>query len=124
MSNQKSLVAKVFVNFLLIDMDLDFVQNGAHISQTGPGRGPYVNHARGASGQPFHRLSLPFGLSNRPVKRILVTDYTFSRKDSERRRHQALVLGVRRSYFGTLPRRGLTPGAISFEYAASMMLRE
>ena len=32
--------------------------------------------------------------------------------------------GVKRSCFGTLPGRGLTPEAISFDYATSMMLCE
>ena len=42
----------------------------------------------------------------------------------ERRRHRNLVSGVRSSCSGTLPGRGLTPGAFSIDATASIMLRE
>ena len=46
------------------------------------------------------------------------------RKVPELRRHRNQVSGVRRSCYGTLPGRGLTPGAFSIDATASIMLRE
>ena len=104
-------------------------------SQKGkPGGGPRPPHHRGARLPPLPRRGVgsppraPPAAAPSPIyclrrENPKTTDH-IPEELPERRRHRNLVSGVRSSCSGTLPGRGLTPGAFSIDATASIMLRE
>ena len=96
----------------------------AHSLQTAPGRGPGSTpprpHLGATSTTPCHLFAYIFTPDLKMRERRRFSPETHLSSAATKNPNS----GVKRSCSGTLPGWGLTPGAISFDYAASMMLRE